>query len=174
MKILVAYATTDGQTLKIARFMAERIKEAGHEAELFDTELARRDVAVDQFDKVIVAGSVHQLKHQKCLEVVVFAKRQKLDALPTMFVSVSLAAAFPDARQQASDYCDRFAASTGWTPGKVVCVAGAVRHANYGYFREQILEHLVLEGAHYDDLTKDHEFTDWKDLEKSVQQFIAA
>ena len=67
MKILVAYATTDGQTLKIARFMAERIKEAGHEAELFDTELARRDVAVDQFDKVIVAGSVHQLKHQKCL-----------------------------------------------------------------------------------------------------------
>lgn len=37
-----------------------------------------------------------------------------------------------------------------------------------------ILEHLVLEGAHYDDLTKDQEFTDWKDLEKSVQQFIAA
>lgn len=174
MKILVAYATTDGQTLKIVKFIAERIREAGHQADLFDTDLARRDVAPDQFDKVIVAGSVHQLKHQKCLEVFVFAKRQKLDAIPTLFVSVSLAAAFPDARKQALAYCDRFAAETGWTPDKAVCVAGAVRHEDYGYFREQILEHLVLEGAHYDDLIEDHEFTDWKAVGEAVQEFIGA
>ncbi len=173
MKILIAYATTDGQTLKIAEFMAERIRQAGHEAELFDTNSRRDDVDLDQFDKVIVAGSVHQLKHQKCLEIFVFAKREKLEAMPSMFVSVSLASAFPDAHYQAVEYCERFVSDTGWKPDKVAYVAGAVRHEDYGYFREQILEHLVLEGAHYDDLVDDHEFTDWQAVGEAVQSFLA-
>lgn len=173
MKILIAYATTDGQTFRISEFMAERIRQAGHEAELFNTDARQQDVDVTQFDKVIVAGSVHQVKHQKCLEIFVFAKREKLAALPTMFVSVSLAAAFPDAHHQAVEYCERFAADTNWKPDKVAYVAGAVRHEDYGYFREQILEHLVLEGAHYDDLVDDHEFTDWDVVGEAVQSFLA-
>lgn len=51
-------------------------------------------------------------------------------------------------------------------------VAGAVRHEDFGYFREQILEHLVLEGAHYDDLVDDHEFTDRKAVGEAMQQFL--
>lgn len=172
MKILLAFATTDGQTLRIVQVMAERIREAGHQAELFDTDARQRDIDVAQFDKVIIAGSVHQMKHQKCLEIFVFAKRHKLAAMPTMFVSVSLAAAFPDARKQAEAYCEGFAADTEWQPDKTVCIAGAVRHEDYGYFREQILEHLVLNGAHYDDLVDDHEFTDWQAVNEAVQEFL--
>ncbi len=65
------------------------------------------------------------------------------------------------------------ASDTGWKPDKVAYVAGAVRHEDYGYFREQILEHLVLEGAHYDDLVDDHEFTDWQAVGEAVQSFLA-
>ncbi len=55
---------------------------------------------------------------------------------------------------------------------ELVYVAGAVRHEDFGYFREQILEHLVLEGAHYDDLVDDHEFTDRKAVGEAMQQFL--
>jgi menaquinone-dependent protoporphyrinogen oxidase len=85
----------------------------------------------------------------------------------------SLASAFPDAHYQAVEYCERFVSDTGWKPDKVAYVAGAVQHEDYGYFREQILEHLVLEGAHYDDLVDDHEFTDWQAVGEAVQSFLA-
>jgi menaquinone-dependent protoporphyrinogen oxidase len=56
MNILVAYATSEGQTQKIAEATARRVRELGHEAKLFNTGRSPAGVQVAAFDKIVVAN----------------------------------------------------------------------------------------------------------------------
>jgi menaquinone-dependent protoporphyrinogen oxidase len=73
MKVLIAYATTEGQTRKIAEKVANQVRELGHVAELVDVDRGRHNINVDDFNAVIVAASVHQHDHQDAIEVFVDA-----------------------------------------------------------------------------------------------------
>lgn len=42
MKVLIAYATTEGQTRKISQAIADQVVELGHQVELLDTARKRR------------------------------------------------------------------------------------------------------------------------------------
>ena len=174
MKVLIAYATTEGQTRKIAEKIAYQVGELGHVAELINTEHKHRDIHVDDFDAVIVAASVHQHEHQDAIEVFVVACRATLNAKPTMFLSVSLSAAFDEGRREAQDYIARFIEQTGWTPSISLPVAGALINEGYDYFQQQILEHVVLKNREVDHPERDHEFTDWKALADAVEVFLKA
>jgi menaquinone-dependent protoporphyrinogen oxidase len=174
MKVLIAYATTEGQTRKIAEKIANQVRELGHVAELADIERKRRGINIDEFDAVIIAASVHQRDHQDAIEVFVTACRAALNAKPTMFLSVSLSAAFDEGRGEALDYVARFVGQTGWTPGVSLPVAGALRNEAYDYFQQQILEHVVLKNREVDRLERNHEFTDWKALSDAVEAFLRA
>jgi menaquinone-dependent protoporphyrinogen oxidase len=174
MRILIAYGTTEGQTRKIAEAVAARVRELGHDAHLFDTARSPADVRVEFYDKIIVAGSVHNQGHQEFVEVFVAAKLVELQKRPTLFLSVSLSAAFPQGMLEARSYVDAFLASTGWKPTESLLVAGALRYAEYDYFKQQVIEHLVLKGREVEGAKGDHEFTDWASLYRAVDKFVRA
>ena len=92
MKVLIAYGTTEGQTRKIAEAVAAQISELGHDFELFDTSGLKGDLHPESFDKIIIAGSVHEQQHQEAVEIFVAVNLKKLQTKPTIFLSVSLAA----------------------------------------------------------------------------------
>ncbi len=173
MKILIAYATTEGQTHKICKTIAEQVVGLGHQVEMLDTARKRRNVHSDDFDAFIVAASVHQDKHQNEIEVFVAACREVLSVKPAMFISVSLAAAFEEKIVDAKNYVTDFAARTGWTPAHSLTVAGAVRSEEYDYFQQQILEHVVLKGRNDFKANQEQEFTDWPALANDVEKFLA-
>jgi menaquinone-dependent protoporphyrinogen oxidase len=141
---------------------------------LFDTAGSPGDLHVGSYDKIIVAGSVHQQRHQEFVEVFVTAKLAELQKRPTLFLSVSLSAAFPEGMREAQRYVDAFLVSTGWTPTQSLLVAGALRYAEYDYFKEQIIEHVVLKGRKAEGPKGDHEFTDWAALFSVVDTFVRA
>jgi menaquinone-dependent protoporphyrinogen oxidase len=172
MKVLIAYATTEGQTRKIAEEVTKQVRALGHVAELADIERKRRSIDINEFDAVIIAASVHQRDHQEAIEAFVAACRAALNAKPTMFLSVSLSAAFDEGHAEAQDYVARFVEQTGWTPGVSLPVAGALRNEAYDYFQQQILEHVVLKNREVDHLGRNHEFTDWKALADAVETFL--
>ena len=66
MKILIAYATTDGQSRKIARFAADRLADSGHAVELLCVDDAE-GLDLTRFHGVIVGGSGHMGGYQKAL-----------------------------------------------------------------------------------------------------------
>ena len=99
MKVLVAYATTEGQTRKIAERVANQIHELGHVTQLADIERGHHSINVDDFHAIIIAASVHQHDYQDAIEIFVEASRSALNAKPTMFLSVSLSAAFEEGTQ---------------------------------------------------------------------------
>ena len=172
MKVLIAYGTTEGQTRKIVKTIAQQINARGHEVELLDTSARQIGLHPESFDKIIVAGSVHDQRHQEGVEIFALANITKLQSKPTMFLSVSLAAAFEEGLADAQGYVDSFIEKFGWHPEKTMLVAGAMRHGRFGYYKDQILEHVVLKNRILEDPKGDHEFTDWNFLAKAVDEFI--
>jgi menaquinone-dependent protoporphyrinogen oxidase len=174
MKVLIAYATTEGQTRRIATRIAGQARERGHDVRLVDVGSKPSDVHPADFDAIIIAASVHHEKHQDDVEDFVSASKAMLATKPTLFLSVSLAAAFEEGRQDADRYIASFVRNSGWKPDKSVAVAGAVRSKEYDYYQQQILKYVVLRDRKVDRPEQDHEFTDWKALAGAVEAFLKA
>jgi menaquinone-dependent protoporphyrinogen oxidase len=174
MKVLIVYASTEGQTRKIASQIAAQVGESGHDVRLEDITRTPKDIRPGDFGAVIVAASVHQEKHQEDIETFVTTSRSVLATRPTLFLSISLAAAFEDSRGNAEAYIANFLRSSGWVPDRHLAVAGALRSAEYDYYQQQILEHIVLKDRDVIDVGRDYEFTDWKALAETVDAFLKA
>jgi menaquinone-dependent protoporphyrinogen oxidase len=174
MKILIVYATTEGQTRKIARHVFDRLAGAGHAVELTAAEAAGgRDPA--GFDAVVVAGSVHAGRYQKELVDWVRAAAQGLAAVPTLFLSVSLTAAGRDAQEwEGLRGCvARFSAETGWTPARVEHVAGAFRFSEYDFFKSWAMRWIAAQRDETVRGGEDREYTDWAALDAVLEDWTA-
>jgi len=104
MNILIAYATSEGQTRKIARFCADHLITQGHSVELLPLVDDTDDddpVDMSRFDAAILAGSVHGGRLQP--QLLRFAARHAaaLTGRSGLFLMVSLAAAGNDHEERA-------------------------------------------------------------------------
>lgn len=172
MKVLVVYGTAEGQTRKIAQWIAERIASRGYESQLHDAEAPLRDLNVAAFDAIIAAAPVHQQAHPQAVRGFVRAHLDTLSTKPSAFVSVSLSAAFKDGLSEADSYVDQFLEETGWRPTKYHLAAGAIRCDEYDFFKDQIVRHIVLRDRAPAKFEGDQEFTDWSALGSFVDDFV--
>lgn len=174
MYLLIAYATTDGQTRKIVRFAADRLASAGHAVELLDVEDAE-GLDLARFDAAILAGSLHAGGYQKALARYVTSARADLALMPTLFLAVSLSAAGTDAEDWAGlrNCLAGFETETGWTPGRVEHVAGAFRFSEYDFFRAWAMRRIADQKGEAVEPGKDKEYTDWAALAAALDAWIA-
>lgn len=174
MKLLVLYATTEGQTRKIARHVADRLADAGHGVELLNaTEAEGLDPG--RFDRAVLAGSLHAGGYQAALAG--FAQRHAaaLNAMPTLFLAVSLSAAGDDAEDWAglTKCLDAFLSETGWTPGHIAHVAGAFRFSEYGFLKSWAMRRIAAVKDPEARPDQDREYTDWAALDRTVEGWMA-
>jgi menaquinone-dependent protoporphyrinogen oxidase len=174
MTVLIVFATVEGQTGKIVRFIEEEVRSDGCHVALFDTANRAAPVSFDGVDKVILAAPVHERRHPETFEVFITAHGPSLAGRETLLLSVSLSAAFPAGMEDAEDYVREMEMRTGFTPTETALVAGAVRSDCYDYFAQQVLRHVVLRGRDYDPGQGSHEFTDWPALSRTVSDFLTA
>lgn len=173
MYLLIAYATTDGQTRKIARFAADRMAGQGHAVELLNVEDAE-GLDLSRFDAAVLAGSVHVGGYQKALSCYAKAAKAELALLPTLFLSVSLSAAGTDPEDWAGlrDCLADFQADTGWTPGRVEHVAGAFRFSGYDFFRAWAMRRIADAKGERVEPGRDREYTDWPALAATLDDWV--
>ena len=173
MKLLIAYATTEGQTRKIVRYAADWLADNGHSVELWPAGEAG-DVEIEHFDRVILAASVHLGRFQRELEV--FAARHKaaLDKIETLFLAVSLSAAGnePEDRAGLDDVMKAFIDKTGWVPKRVEHVAGAFRFTQYDFFRSWAMRWIASQRDERVDSHADREYTDWAALGETLADWL--
>lgn len=172
MTLLIAFATVEGQTAKIARFITDLAKNAGFDAKLINTDEMLSHVSLDDVVKVILLAPVHERKHPKSFEAFVASNRDALMKRKSLVLSVGLKAAFASGREEARDYLDEMLLRTGFEPNATALIAGAVRPENYGYFEREILQHVVLLGRKIDPREGAREFTDWDELTLIVIEFL--
>jgi menaquinone-dependent protoporphyrinogen oxidase len=172
MRILIVYATTEGQTRKVARHVLDRLAGAGHAVELIAAEEARGLDAAG-CDAAVVAGSVHGGRYQK--ELVAWAKAEapQLARVPTLFLSISLTAADKDPQEWDGlrGCVARFADETGWTPGRVEHVAGAFRFSEYDFFKSWAMRWIASQRDETVTASEDREYTDWAALETVLEDW---
>jgi menaquinone-dependent protoporphyrinogen oxidase len=174
MYLLIAYATTDGQTRKIARFAADHLVSAGHSVELLNVDDAE-GLDLARFDAAILAGSLHVGGYQKTLTHYASDNHAALATLPTLFLAVSLSAAGTDAEDWAGlrKCLAAFEAETGWTPGRVEHVAGAFRFTEYDFFRAWAMRRIADQKGEAIEPGKDREYTDWAALGQTLDAWVA-
>lgn len=173
MKLLLVYGTTEGQTRKVARFVADHLARQGHETLLVDAIDVTAATDPRGFDSVIIAASLHAGRYQSA---VVHFVRQHLAAIntrPNAFLSVSLATVSEDeddARGLERCVID-FSQQSGWTPQFIHHVAGAFRYTSYGLLKRWAMKYIAHRKGGPTDTSQDHELTDWADLAQFVDDF---
>lgn len=173
MTIPILYATIEGHTGRIARFVGAELRAAGHECDVIDLSDTAAGISLDGADRVILAGSVHERRHPAALEAYLVAARDALAAVPSMILSVSLSAAFEEGLEEARDYLTEMEMRTGFQPQRDMLVPGALRPGRYDYFARQVIRHVVLRGRDVDSDAREHDFTDYDALRRAVLDFVA-
>jgi menaquinone-dependent protoporphyrinogen oxidase len=172
-RILMLYETTEGQTQRIAERAAARAVAAAHRVELGRiAEYA--EAPLPDCDAVLIAASVHLGRHTAELGRFIAGHRQALDAVPTAFLSVSLSATGPASRAEADRYIASLLESTGWQPAIARPVAGALRYSRYGFAKRLMMKRIASGAGLPTDTSRDHEFTDWSDVEHVVDRLLEA
>jgi menaquinone-dependent protoporphyrinogen oxidase len=174
--ILVAYATTEGHTRKIAEFIAERMRKLGKTVDLVDCATPSAEQVPPIYAGAFICGSVHHQKHQTALAHFVKENLAWLNEVPTAFVSVNLAILHKDAecRAEAKQCADAFLDETALRPSMVRLVAGALKYTQYDFFKRALLRYLVKPGGIDASTSGDTEYTDWDDLGCFVDEYLAA
>ena len=174
MIILIAYATVEGQTRKIARKMADTVEAAGHQVVLAD--LAEPGFAIPaRFDAVILAAPIHLHRYPGVLIHFVQNWKSALMEKPCALVTVSLAIKSddPTERAEAEAYPEMLALETGWVPPHRHHAAGALKYLEYDFFKRWALRRIAAKEGGPVDTSQDYEFTDWAALDEFTMDFLA-
>jgi len=174
MKLLLLYGTTEGQTEKVARFVAEHWARQGHQTAVVNAIDAAAGVDPSMVDAVIVAASLHAGRYQSAVLHFVREHLAAITARPNAFLSVSLAAASDDADDvQGLKKCvAEFIHQTGWTPQCIHHVAGAFRYSSYDFLKRWAMKYIAYRKGASTDTSRDHELTDWADLARFADAFM--
>ena len=172
MNILICYASTEGQTRKIALQAAETVMKLGHKVSVENAVIAE-ELDIEHFDAAILAGSVHIGRYQTALVHRIAEWLEGLKSMPSAFISVTLSAAgdendLEDAKRCAAKLADE----TGWTADMVHHAAGALRFTQYDFFKRWAMRFIAMQKGEKADTSKDVEYTDWVALESFLAAFV--
>jgi menaquinone-dependent protoporphyrinogen oxidase len=175
MRILVLYGTNEGQTRKIAEFLATKFTSSGDDVTLLDAAAVRDTFDLRDYDAALIAASVHAGRYQASVIHFTRANHDRLDEMPSIFLSVSLAAAGtdPEDLQGIAACAEKFKAETGWSRAEVHQVAGAFRFTEYDFFKRWVMRLIAWQKKVKLEPGKDLELTDWKALGAIVDGFRA-
>ena len=179
MRVLIVYATSDGQTRRVARRIAAVLEQQDLSVALIDASAPHRDLAIlsfDRFDAAILLGSVRMGHHQKALADFARAHRVELEAVPNAFVSVSLSAGKdkPSAKREVEKTFRDFIHRTGWRPDAEIPVAGAMLYTQYNFAIKLVMKFISFMTGGETDTSRDYEYTDWAAVEGFARRFAGA
>ena len=171
-RILLIYASTEGQTALIAERMAHTLREKAHTVDLQPADVDWAKVEFAAYDGVIIGASIHYGHHPAYLRTLVRRHRGALAERPNAFFSVSLSAGGPRPKPAAAQrYIDKFLRRTGWQPQVSASIAGAVKYSVYGPIKRRVMIVFVGLGGGETDTSRDYEYTDWGAVERFAGEF---
>jgi menaquinone-dependent protoporphyrinogen oxidase len=171
-RILLLYATTEGQTALIAERIARTLRERAHNVDLLPVDAAQPAPDPSAYDGVMIGASIHYGNHPAYLRKLVRRHRYALAAKPCAFFSVSLSAGGPRPKPAAAQrYIDKFIRKTGWQPHLSISFAGALKWSLYGPIKRRVMIVFVGLGGGNTDTSQDYEYTDWDAVERFAGEY---
>jgi menaquinone-dependent protoporphyrinogen oxidase len=177
--VLVVFATRQGHTEEVARRVAITLRDCGETVDTVSAAEIPAGFDAARYGGAFLLASVHLGKHER--EMVRFVKQHltALEHVPTAFLSVSLQEANVEdqtapfearskAAQDVRHLVESFCHETGLHPSRIWPVAGALTFSRYGALTGFVMRRIAkAQGVH--DVTHDHDFTDWRGLDRFVR-----
>lgn len=172
-EVPVFFATSEGQTRRIAERLAIVLHEHGFDSRAID--VAGPDAARLDWTKVqgaLVGASLHAGTHQKAADRFVRAHASDLNAVASGFFSVSLSAASRNQKEvdAAESLARAFPASRGWKPATIASVAGRLAYREYGFFIRWVMKRIARKEGAPTDTSRDYELTNWTQVNQLAQE----
>jgi menaquinone-dependent protoporphyrinogen oxidase len=172
-RILIVYASHYGQTAKIGRHIADRLRASGATVLLSSVNDVPRLIPPASYDGVIIGASINFGRHPRSIRRFARANREVLQTTPSAFFSVSGAECSPDevARATAQRYIENFRRETGWQPAMSESIAGAMAYTKYSPMMRWIMKRISQKEGGPADTTRDHEYTDWDQVGRFADRY---
>jgi menaquinone-dependent protoporphyrinogen oxidase len=164
-RVLVLFATVEGQTEKIAGRIAETLSRKGHEARCLRFS---EDIQLDD-GAILIGASVHYGSHPGALLRWVRANKDLLQRQPSAFFSVSLSARHKPST--ARKYVEKFLRKARWRPARSAFFAGAAQYRRYPAWKRLLVLGFVAMAGGDTDTSRDHEYTDWGEVDAFAEGF---
>ena len=173
MRILIVFATTEGHTSKLVRFVAARLVGAGHQVQACDVGQSDPPNPAE-FEAVLLAGSIHIGRYQERLISFARSHHAALNAMPTAFLSVSLSAAGDNPGDWAGlrNCVRRLEQETAWRPGAVHHAAGAMPFSAYGLLTKLVMRWIASRRRMRVTTSQDYDFTNYDVLGSFIDEFV--
>jgi menaquinone-dependent protoporphyrinogen oxidase len=171
--VLVVFATKEGQTGKIARYLAAALRANGQVGELFN---ADHDPVpeLERFRAAIVCAPIHAGGYPRSIARFARTHRAFLERVPSVFLSVGLAvlSRTHDGRAQTLEVVGKFARDTGWRPARVELAAGALPYSKYNFLIRFVMRRITAKEGGDTDTSRDYEYTDWSALDRLAAELV--
>jgi menaquinone-dependent protoporphyrinogen oxidase len=170
--ILIAYASTHGQTALIASRMQESLERRDIHITLVNLK-ERPAPELYQFDGVILGASIIARGHQPAVVAYIRNHRDELNRMRSAFFSVSASAgsANEKGRAAARRVRDEFLTGTGFRPSIRESIAGAIKYTRYNILLRWYMKKASRMNGGSTDTSRDHEYTDWAQVESFTHKF---
>ena len=122
---------------------------------------------------VFLAASLHVGRYQPTLAAFARRHHERLNAVRSAFISVSLSAAgeTPHDWEGVEQCVARFEQETAWTPVAIHHAAGAIRYSQYDFFKRLALQHIAAKRGQRTVTSHDYDLTDYDALTRFVLEF---
>lgn len=167
-RILILFASSHGQTRRVAEAVAERLYDRGHEVDVCDA-CSGRPPAPAAYDAVVMGSRVEFGFHHRRVTRYIRHYLTSLRTMPTAFFSVSMSASTggPDPRQ----YMARLFRTCHFKPGHYQAFAGGLPYTRYGPLTRYVMKRISESEGHDTDTTRDHSYTDWTEVRAFADRF---
>lgn len=175
MNILIVYGTLEGQTEKIAKYIADVIRSRGHHVTIhMGTQLPTR-YSTGDFDGAIVGGSVHMRSYPAGINKFILTHSTWLNSVPSAFFTVCMGVISKnkEARIEAYNYDSAFLSRIGWRPLLSGTFAGALKYSKYPLATRLVMKLIAKREGTSTDTAHDHEYTNWDDVKQFTDRFLA-
>ncbi len=170
------YLSRDGQTAKIAHFLASRIPNV--ELMLLSDWLGRNNAQnVAKYSAVVVGAPVRYGHFSRDLYRFARQFSQVENPCPVAFFGVNLTARKPEKNTpETNPYMRKFLQKTAnlWQPNPCAVFAGALRYHRYHFWDRRLIQLIMKLTGGDTDLCTDCEYTDWQAVERFADKIKQA
>lgn len=175
-RILVLYATREGQTDKVAHRITHHLEEGGAQVQLFNAaDETTSDLNLSKFDLMVFGASMHAGGLEK--EIVQFINQQAelISTKPRSFFLVLLSAATKDdalREQWLADARAKMDEQLSVAFADTEMIAGALTYSKYPLPLKWIMRRIAKKAGEGTDIHRDYEYTDWDQVKAYAKRLL--
>ncbi len=171
MNALILYATTNGQTEKIAKRLSDILVKQAISVDLVRCEDTPYDLS--RYQLVVMGSRIRYGKHHKAMTHFIEQHKAELKQKETAFFSVNLVARKPEkAAVETNPYVKKYLKQVDLNAAATAVFPGKLQYPAYRWIDKKMIQLIMKMTGGPTDTTQTYEYTDWQQVDAFAEALI--